>query len=363
MPVVSANTVVLMQGNLLGGGVIFVVAALLWAAVLVPSWMQRRQLRAAERNAIRLQRTIHALAESSEMPEEMRVVANAREALAHERLLRSAQKKQEAERKAELADARAQQVRAEIIAAQRERRQRAIQKAAKLRRPVVRRVRALGAVAALLGILGTLVGAGLALAGAGAALLLWSVATFAAAFATLVLLAPGRIRVQVPQAEQDLVSAIPERREQAVSQQRVAQPDPLAQAAAAHAAAQRAAAAERRIAKQRALARQQRPAPRVNQPDSMLLTEARELARAEAAREVRETITQAEEAVRSGAREAREVRERAAERKQVNARQVRQEAVSVQDEVAARLAAMGVVGDTSEGRLDLGEVLQRRRRA
>ncbi|MFC6235676.1 hypothetical protein ACFPZL_11345, partial [Leucobacter soli] len=95
-----------MTSGVFGGGVIFVVAALLWAAVLVPSWVRRREFKAAERNAVRLQRTLRVLAETAEVPTEVRVEATAREALAHERLLRTAQRQQEAERRGRLAEAR-----------------------------------------------------------------------------------------------------------------------------------------------------------------------------------------------------------------------------------------------------------------
>ena len=88
-----------MASGVFGGGLIFVVAALLWVAVLVPSWVRRREFRTAEQNALRLQRTLRVLAETAEVPTEVRVEATAREALAQERLLRTAQRQQDAERK------------------------------------------------------------------------------------------------------------------------------------------------------------------------------------------------------------------------------------------------------------------------
>ena len=67
-----------MTGGVFGGGVIFVVAAVLWTAVLVPAWVRRREFKAAEQNAVRLQRTLRVLAETAEVPTEVRVEATAR---------------------------------------------------------------------------------------------------------------------------------------------------------------------------------------------------------------------------------------------------------------------------------------------
>ena len=43
-----------MGGQVLGGGVIVLVAVLLWLVYLLPTWHSRRQFDAAERNAVRL---------------------------------------------------------------------------------------------------------------------------------------------------------------------------------------------------------------------------------------------------------------------------------------------------------------------
>src|SRR5690606_20001428 len=177
-----------------GGGVIFVVAALLWAAVLVPSWVRRRDFRAAERNAVRLQRTLRVLAETAEVPTEVRVEATAREALAQEKLLRTAQREQEAERQAKLAEARAAQVRAEMRAQQMRRKQATAIRSARLRRPVVRRLRAATALVALIAIVAIFVGIGFAVTGQGLALLGGAALCFTAAVGALVLVAPGRVR-------------------------------------------------------------------------------------------------------------------------------------------------------------------------
>lgn len=334
-----------MTGGALGGGVIFVVAALLWAAVLVPAWVRRREFRVAERNAMRLQRTLRVLAETSEIPEEVRVEATAKEALAREKMLRTAQKRQDAERAAELAEERAEQVKAELRAQQMNRKQVATMRSARLRRPLARRVRAFAALAGVLGLGGLLVGAGIAISGLGAAVLLWSMLAFSAGIATLVLLAPGRVKVPEIPAERAVVGDGP------VEPRWVSEATETAvttQGSAVHAASQQAAA--ERIARARAMARAraEKPAARVNQVDSMLLAEAR-ARKAESARtpKTEAAPTQTGSAQTSPAKTAVA---------QASAAQRSQELTA-----AAKLRQMGVVGDTSEGMPDLDAVLKRRR--
>ncbi|GAA1994237.1 large exoprotein [Microbacterium pumilum] len=79
-----------MGGQVLGGGVIVLVAVLLWLVYLLPSWHSRRQYDAAERNAVRLNQALRVLAETNESPEEVRLELNARTALAQQRLARRA---------------------------------------------------------------------------------------------------------------------------------------------------------------------------------------------------------------------------------------------------------------------------------
>jgi hypothetical protein len=60
------------------GGIVLLVAAVLWLVYLVPSWHARRQYLATERNAIRLQQTLRILAQTAELPDEVRVEMNAK---------------------------------------------------------------------------------------------------------------------------------------------------------------------------------------------------------------------------------------------------------------------------------------------
>ena len=84
-----------MGGQVLGGGVIILVAVVLWLVYLLPSWHGRHQFNAAERNAVRLNQALRVLAETSETPQEVRLELNARTALAHQRLAKQAQTERE----------------------------------------------------------------------------------------------------------------------------------------------------------------------------------------------------------------------------------------------------------------------------
>src|SRR3954469_9571847 len=84
-----------MGGQVLGGGVIFLVAVALWMLYLLPSWHSRHQYNAAERNAVRLSQALRVLAETSETPQEVRLELNARTALAQQKLARRTQAEKE----------------------------------------------------------------------------------------------------------------------------------------------------------------------------------------------------------------------------------------------------------------------------
>ena len=94
-----------MDGPVLSGGVIVLVAVLLWMLYLLPSWRGRFQYNAAERNAVRLNQALRVLAETSETPGEVRLELNARTALAQQKLAKKVQSEKEA---AELAALRAE---------------------------------------------------------------------------------------------------------------------------------------------------------------------------------------------------------------------------------------------------------------
>lgn len=79
-----------MGEQVLGGGVIFLVAVVLWLAYLLPSWHSRHQYEAAERNAVRLNQALRVLAETSETPDVVRAELSARSALTQHKLARKA---------------------------------------------------------------------------------------------------------------------------------------------------------------------------------------------------------------------------------------------------------------------------------
>ncbi|WP_345374947.1 hypothetical protein [Frondihabitans cladoniiphilus] len=84
-----------------GGGIVLGLVALLWLAYLIPSWHKRQEYLATERNAVRLQQTLRILAETSEVPEEIHIEANARSVASAQRILRSESAKREAIRRAQ----------------------------------------------------------------------------------------------------------------------------------------------------------------------------------------------------------------------------------------------------------------------
>ncbi|GAB2815594.1 hypothetical protein GCM10027022_02050 [Alpinimonas psychrophila] len=80
-----------MSGDFLGGGLVFAIAATLWIVYLIPTWLRRRTFDATELNAIRMQQTIRALAETTQLPTELRVEASARGVAEQKRVLREAE--------------------------------------------------------------------------------------------------------------------------------------------------------------------------------------------------------------------------------------------------------------------------------
>ena len=78
-----------------GGGVIIAFAAVLWLLYLAPTWMRRRQYLTTERTAVRLQQTLRILAETAEVPDEVRAEVSARSIAEQHRALRDAARQAE----------------------------------------------------------------------------------------------------------------------------------------------------------------------------------------------------------------------------------------------------------------------------
>ncbi|TFD29264.1 hypothetical protein [Cryobacterium lyxosi] len=89
-----------MSSEALGGGVMVAVAAVLWVAYLMPTWSRRKQFQATERNAVRLQQTLRILAETAEVPQQVRLEANARTVAEQQRVLARAEQSERAEAQA-----------------------------------------------------------------------------------------------------------------------------------------------------------------------------------------------------------------------------------------------------------------------
>lgn len=352
-----------MTGGALGGGVLFVALAVLWVVVLVPSWARGREFRAAEQNAARLQRTLRVLAETAEVPQEHRVEATAKEALAHEKKLISTKRRQDAERRAELKQLHTQQLLSEQEEKRAQQQHYAVQRAEKMRSKRFRALRVTLATVALLGGIGVIAGAGMAIAGQSAVMLGWSFFAAGATAAILVAIAPGRLpatsvahtsRTTRPQ------SAAPSLTTEQVDS-----------GAASQALVEAQAHAAQRLERARALARARATAPapqaaRENRPDSILLQEARatvqkhrdeqqagEAASDKASAEQKETAKQTAS--------ARPSTQRPSSGGQAPVLDVAER--SRQLSVQARLRQMGVVGETADGMPDLDEALKRRRNA
>jgi hypothetical protein len=85
-----------------GSSMIIALAAVIWLAYLVPTWLRRREYLATERNALRLQQTLRIMAETAEVPQQVRAETTARSAALQERAL-----KKQLQRTAAIAEAQA----------------------------------------------------------------------------------------------------------------------------------------------------------------------------------------------------------------------------------------------------------------
>ena len=105
-----------MSSEALGGGVMVAVAAVLWVAYLMPTWSRRKQYQATERNAVRLQQALRVLAETAEIPQQVRLEATARTLADQQRVLARAENSERVEAQA-VADAGRAVRRAAAVAA------------------------------------------------------------------------------------------------------------------------------------------------------------------------------------------------------------------------------------------------------
>ncbi|MEP6843463.1 MAG: hypothetical protein ABJA11_08075, partial [Pseudolysinimonas sp.] len=90
-----------------GTAIMIAIAAALWFAYFLPTWMRRREYLDTERTATRLQQTLRVMAETAELPDQVRLEATSRDATRHERLLRAEQRRANALAEREVAAVRA----------------------------------------------------------------------------------------------------------------------------------------------------------------------------------------------------------------------------------------------------------------
>lgn len=306
-----------MSGEALGGGVMVAVAAALWVTYLMPTWSRRRQYLATERNAVRLQQTLRILAETAEVPQQVRLEANARTVSAQQKLLAQAEEHARAEVKA-AADAAAAARRAAQASAAAARPPVAQSPAATLRR--LRKWRAASSLVLLSGLV-TLI-AGLVAAQLGGS---WAAAGIGALAMVAALASLSRLARAARSARVVVVAAAPA----SVPMQRF-EPVQLDETPAAV----------------QTWTPQPLPRPMYLSRGSVAQTA---MASVAAATELRRAAAEAELALRA-ARLAARVTPIA-----------RPAAAAVAEPAPSRFASMGIVGETAPGMSDLDAVLRRRR--
>ncbi|AND17139.1 hypothetical protein [Rathayibacter tritici] len=197
-----------MSSDWLGGGVVWALAAVLWVAYLIPTWMRRRSYNATERNAVRLQQTLRILAETAEVPEHVRAEATAREVALQQRRLRVTETRRRAEEKAQTMEL------AQAEKAAREALRRAAASARRSTRsgPSALRWRQGAALTVLVGVVAALVGLVMLPFGGTGAVPLVGLLLLVAGLGTLILLAPGRRRTAAPAAVVPTAAATQRRR-------------------------------------------------------------------------------------------------------------------------------------------------------
>lgn len=79
-----------------GTAVMLAIAAALWFAYFLPTWMRRREYLDTERTATRLQQTLRVMAETAELPDQVRVEVSSREVARAQRLLLAEQRRADA---------------------------------------------------------------------------------------------------------------------------------------------------------------------------------------------------------------------------------------------------------------------------
>lgn len=316
------------------------VAAALWVTYLMPTWARRRQYLATERNAVRLQQTLRILAETSEIPQEVRVETNARGVSAQRKLLAQAEEDARIASKA-AGDAATAARRAAVLRAAAAR-PKALTPAGKAKR--LRTMRALSTLLLLIGLVFTVVGATMLSAGVWT-LLAGGLVAAATAVATLGRLATVSRSARAPRAAADADAAAAGRRAPAgargqrfepvhfVDEAPVVQPSPWTP--------------------------QPLPKPLHLSPGSIAQAA---MASVDAAAQLRQAAAEAELQRRALAMaEAIAPSEVTPITRPVVARGTAPAVKTAPQAAPSRFAKMGIIGDTEPGMTDLDAVLRRRR--
>lgn len=343
-----------MNGQALGGGVLLAIGAVLWAVYFLPIWTKRRQFSAAQKNALRIHRTLRILAETSEIPHEVRVEATARQALAHERMLEATGRSEVAEHEAKLAEARLAERKAILEAKATKRRADALKRELIRQTHTVKVLRIIAAVLTLVAIFGLIAGVVLAIVGVGSMVLGLSAAVGLVSILGLIAMAPRSQNIAQ-------VSAAEQRNSQRPSVQRHVVTD-------VHTL--RVDAAETRSVAPQARARVAKPQRIATAEDVAQAQQLLEIARRQAERSVRAEHPVASETQQSTNQASQRVVQRAPQRPGAPVRSggdVRA-VVTMQPQTAAgvdvrALRSMGIVEDAQQGMPDLDAALLRRRNA
>lgn len=342
-----------MNSQALGGGVLLTIGALLWAVYFLPIWTKRRQFSAAQKNALRIHRTLRILAETSEIPNEVRVEATARQALAHERMLEATGRSEVAEHDAKLAEARLAERKAILEARATKRRADALKRELIRQTHAVKVLRIVAAVLTLVAMVGLIAGVVFAIVGMGSLILGLSAAVGLGSILGLVAMAPRSQREQqsIPASQRVDRRATAQRQPANSADDRVAVPT---NPSVAH---------QPRVR----VAHQQRAASPedVRQAQQLL-----EIARRQAERAARAERPAAAATPQPVAEPTERVIQRAPQRPGAPARQVTEmrEVVTIQPQAAPgvdvrALRSMGIVDDVQQGMPDLDAALLRRRTA
>jgi hypothetical protein len=313
------------------------VAAALWVTYLMPTWARRRQYLATERNAVRLQQTLRILAETSEIPQEVRVETTARGVSTQRKLLAQAEEDARIASKA-AGDAATAARRAAVLRAAAAR-PKALTPAGKAKR--LRAMRALSTLLLVIGLVFTVVGLTMLSAGVWT-LLAGGLAAVVAAVATLGRLATVNRSSRAPRAAAAADATVPGRRAPAGSRGQRFEPVHFEEAP---------------VAQPSPWTPQPLPKPLHLSPGSIAQAA---MASVDAAAQLRQAAAESELQRRAVAMaEAIAPSEVTPITRPVAARAAAAKAAPAA--APSRFASMGIVGETEPGMSNLDDVLRRRR--